>query len=126
MDSAFFRFLRDLSNSLRPQRIMSALSERVIAVLRFLQSGEAALKTELAETKSALAEALGNDAADHAAIEAARADADGAHAIADAAAAKVAELQALADADASEDAAITAALDAITGAQVETDATPSA
>lgn len=117
MDFAFYRFLEGLSRRIhRLTTTMSALSDRVVAVIQFLQAGEASLKAELAQVKEQLAAALTNDAADAEAIAAAQADAAAARGAADAAALKVAELQGLADADAAEDAAITAALDAIPGA----------
>lgn len=103
-------------------RIMSAIKNRVAAVIAFLQSSDAELKAELADVKSQLAEALANDAADAEAIAAAQAAAEAAQAAAEAAQSKVAELQALADADMEEDAAIEAILDSV--AMPEPEPTP--
>jgi hypothetical protein len=117
MDFAFYEFLKKLNNTVHLlTRTMSALSDRVVAVIQFLQSGETALKQELANTKSELADALAKDAADAETVAAAQAAAESARVAAAESAAKVAELQSLADADVAEDAAITAALDSVSGA----------
>lgn len=117
MDFAFYEFLKKLNNTVHLlTKTMSALSDRVVAVIQFLQSGETALKQELANTKSELADALAKDAADAETVAAAQAAAESARVAAAESAAKVAELQSLADADVAEDAAITAALDSVSGA----------
>jgi len=117
MDFAFYRFITAMNQrSLCLLKTMSALVNRVNAVIQFLQSGEAALKSELAETKASLAAALANDAADAETIAVAQAAATVAQEAADAANAKVTELQSVVAEDAEEDAAIHAILDAVPGA----------
>ena len=114
MDFAFFEFLRGLQRSiLSLTKTMSALANRVKAVVEYFQSGEATLKAELATAKEELAAALADDAADESEIAAAKEDAAFARQEAEAAAAKSAELQALVDADTEEDAAIMAILDTV-------------
>jgi hypothetical protein len=112
------RFLRKLDRNLDliplQSHAMSALSDRVATVVKFLLDEKAALLAEVAVTKEALATALSNDAADAEAIAAATADAEVSKAAAQEAEAKAAALQELADADAAEDEAITAVLDSVT------------
>lgn len=104
---------RILKNTHSLLKSMSALSDRLAQVLEYLTTKEAALLTELAETKAALADALADDAADDAAVAAAQEQAAQAAAVAEAAQAKAAELQGLVDADIAEDEAIKALLDSI-------------
>ena len=104
---------RILKNTHTLIKSMSALSDRLAQVLEYLTTKEAALLTELAVAKAALAEALADDAADDAAVAAAVEQAFQAAAAAEAAQAKADELQALVDADVAEDEAIKALLDAI-------------
>ena len=114
MDFGFYEFLKGLQRSiLSLTKTMSALANRVKAVVEYFQSGEAALMAELADVKAELATALADDAADEAEIAAAKDDAALARQDADAAAAKVTELQGLVDLDTEEDAAITAILDTV-------------
>jgi hypothetical protein len=112
------RFLRKLDASLDliPSQIsaMSALSDRVATVVKFLLDEKAGILSELATTKEALATALANDAADAEAVATATAAAEAAAAASKEAEAKAAGLQELVDADAEEDAAISAALDSVT------------
>jgi hypothetical protein len=114
MDYFFYKFLENLERSVRSfSKTMSVLVSRLKAVIEYFQSGEAALKAELATAQEALAAALANDAADAETIAAAKAEAEAARVAADEAATKVSELQGLVDADSEEDAAITALLDSV-------------
>jgi DNA repair exonuclease SbcCD ATPase subunit len=117
MDFAFYEFVKKLNHSIHSlTKKMSVLSDRVVAVIQFLQAGESSLRQELADVKAQLADALAKDAADAETVANAQAEAQSSRAAADEFAAKVTELQAIADADTAEDAAITAALDAVEGA----------
>jgi len=114
MDYFHFRFFEKLERSIRSfSKTMSVLVSRLRAVIQYFQTGEAALKAELATAQEALAAALANDAADAETIAAAKAEAEAARAAADEAAAKASELQSLVDADTEEDEAITALLDSV-------------
>ena len=114
MDYHFYKFLEGLERSIRSfSKTMSVLVTRLKAVIEYFQTGEAALKAELAAAQEALAAALANDAADAETIAAAKAEAEAARAAADEAATKVSELQSLVDADTEEDEAITALLDSV-------------
>jgi tyrosyl-tRNA synthetase len=105
-------------------KVMSILSDRVIAAVQKFQSDKAGLKQELAQVKEQLAAALASDVADAETIAAAQAEAATAVEAAAAATAKVAELQALADADVAEDEAITAALDSLEVEEVAVESDP--
>jgi len=114
MDPTPYEFFKKLIPPIQQVlKVMSILSDRVIAAVQKFLSDKANLKQELAQTKEQLAVALANDAASAEAIAAAQAAAADAVGAAEAAAAKVSELQALADADVAEDEMITAALDSL-------------
>jgi len=114
MDPTPYEFFKKLIYPIQQVlKVMSILSDRVIAAVQKFLSDKADLKQELAQTKEQLAVALANDVASAEAIAAAQAAAADAVGAAEAAAAKVSELQALADADVAEDEMITAALDSL-------------
>jgi hypothetical protein len=112
VDFAFFQAFNKLQST-----VMTILN-RVTKVLAYLAGERAGLLTELAETKTALEVALGNDAADAEAIAAAQAATAEAQARADEALAQIAPLQELAELDAAEDAAI---IEALAGFESEID-----
>ena len=114
MDPTPYEFFKKLIPPIQQVvKVMSTLSDRVIAAVQKFLSDKASLKQELAQVKEQLATALANDVADAEFIAAARAEAAAAVEAAAAAVAKVAELQALADADVAEDEVISAALDSL-------------
>lgn len=114
MDPTPYEFFKKLILPIQQVlKVMSILSDRVIAAVQKFLSDKAGLKQELAQVKEQLAAALASDVADAESIAAARAEAATAVEAAATAVAKVAELQALADADVAEDEMISAALDSL-------------
>jgi hypothetical protein len=107
MDFGFVRFL------LKLERTVMTILERVQQLIVFLTQKEAGYLQQIADLRAQLEVALGNDAADAAAIEAARAEAAAAAAAAAEAQARADGLQMKVDEDMVEDEAVIALIDSV-------------
>ena len=107
MDFGFVRFL------LKLERTVMTILERVQQLINFQAQKEALYLAQIADLRFQLEVALGNDAADAAAIEAARAEAAAAAAAAAEAQARADGLQMKVDEDMVEDEAVIALIDSV-------------
>lgn len=114
--------LKAIRSKLAPFEDLMSLLQRVTVLVNAFAAAineNKSLLLQLAEAKQKTADALANDAADAAAIQAAKDEAAQAKAMADAAEVKVTTLQAVVDADATEDAQITSLIDSVIPVEVE-------
>ncbi len=107
MDFGFVRFL------LKLERTVMTILARVQELITFLTQKEALYLAQIADLRQQLEIALGNDAADAAAIEAARLEAANAAAAAAEAQARADGLQVKVDEDVAEDEAVIALIDSV-------------
>jgi hypothetical protein len=107
MDFGFVRFLIKL------ERTVMTILERVQQLIVFLTQKEAGYLAQIADLRAQLEVALGNDAADAAAVEAARAEAAAAAAAAAEAQARADGLQMKVDEDMVEDEAVIALIESV-------------